>query len=114
MTMYYYEYVSLLPTLLLLLPGNALSSFVILDPNDYEDHFVEHGNPCPQQCGVVNASTFAWAQENLPFFDSSDQELVDAYYYRIKTLKSHIIKTEYVDAPFVLSEFGPSVHWGGA
>ena len=92
----------------------ARAEFVLLDPLDYRPHFVE-GAPCPQPpCNRVNDSTYAWAAENMPFFDCDDPDLVSAYYFRIKTYKSHIIHTDLVDAPYVVSEFGPAVHWGGA
>jgi hypothetical protein len=29
--------------------------------------------------GVINQSTYAWGVENLPLFDSSDKDMVDAY-----------------------------------
>jgi hypothetical protein len=97
-----------------LLSCAVFSEFLVLNPADFKDHFVE-GLPCPvPPCGGVNTSTYEWAVENLPFFDTDDEDLVSAYYFRIKTYKSHIIETDYVDAPFVLSEFGPAVHWGGA
>lgn len=54
------------------------------------------------------------ATANIPFFDCDDKDIVDAYYYRIKTFKSHMMKTDYVDAPYVFSEFTNAVNWGGA
>lgn len=91
----------------------ARAEFVLLDPLNYRAHFVE-GAPCPQPpCNRVNDSTYVWATENIPFFDCDDPDLVAAYYFRVKTYKSHIIHTDLVDAPYVVSEFGPAVHWGG-
>ena len=55
----------------------------------------------------------AWATANLPLFDSSDKDLVDAYYYRAKSYKSHMMRTDWVDIQHVSSEFGPTVPWGG-
>ena len=62
----------------------------------------------------VFADTMEWAVENLPLFDSSDKDLVSAYYYRAKTYKSHLIPTAFADIKHVVSEFGPTVPWGGA
>ena len=89
---------------------------LVLKASDYRAHFTE-GFPGPfingSGVGVVNASSFAWASENLPLFDASDADLVGAYYYRAKSYKSHLEPTDWVDITHVSSEFGPTVSWGG-
>ena len=89
---------------------------LVLKASDYRAHYTE-GFPGPfingSGVGVVNASTFAWASENLPLFDASDADLVGAYYYRAKSYKSHLEPTDWVDITHVSSEFGPTVSWGG-
>ena len=86
------------------------AEFLLLDPADYRQFFAE-GAPCPiPPCGRVNQSSYEWAAANLPLFASDNPDLEAAYYFRAKTYKSHIIQTEFVDAPFVVSEFGPAVH----
>lgn len=101
---------------LVLLTRTGCGSFVALQPSDYRKHFVE-GWPGPHDdgsgVGVVNESSFEWAVENLPLFESSDADLNDAYYYRAKSYKSHMMRTDWVDIKHVSSEFGPSVPWGG-
>ena len=105
-----------LPVLLLLLAADAAADFVALSPADYRQHFVE-GWPGPHDdgsgVGVVNQTSYEWATENLPLFDSSDDDLNQAYYYRAKSYKSHMMRTDWVDIKHVSSEFGPSVPWGG-
>lgn len=44
------------------------AAFVLLNPSDYKDGFVERGYPCPQACGVVNESTFEWVRGHRPLF----------------------------------------------
>ena len=88
------------------------SEFILLDAADYADHFKE-GRPSPS-AGEINETTFEWAQEQMPFLDIDDPDILAAYYFRIKTYRSHVIKTEFTDCPWVVSEFGPTVHWGGA
>jgi hypothetical protein len=77
----------------------ALAEFVLLDPGSYEQHFVE-GFPGPwangSGVGAVNTSVFGWAEENVPFFDCSDQDLVQAYYFRWKTFHSHMNPTAWL------------------
>ena len=100
----------------LLLISHAHASFIALNPNDYREHYIE-GWPGPHDdgsgVGIVNESTFAFAIENLPLFDSDNSDLVAAYYYRVKSYKSHLIPTEWADIRHVVSEFGPTVPWGG-
>ena len=62
---------------------------------------------------MVNQSSYEWAVSNLPLFDSSNDDLNIAYYYRAKSYKSHMMRTDWVDIKHVSSEFGPSVPWGG-
>ena len=92
--------------------GRASAEFVVLDPQDFKDHFVE-GWPGPYSngtgAGQVNQSTFDWAAGNVPFFECSDPDITAAYYFRWKTYKSHIIPTDWPDVPYVVSEFGGSV-----
>jgi len=51
--------------------------------------------------------------ENLPLFESSDPDIENAYYFRSKSYHSHMMPTGYVNMPYVVSEFGRAVHWGG-
>jgi hypothetical protein len=99
----------------LLLRG-CCAEFVLLEPDNYEKHFAE-GFPGPwangSGVGEINETTFEWAQENVPFFDSSDADLTEAYYFRWKTYHSHMNPTAWPDMPVVVSEFGSAVHWGG-
>lgn len=108
-----------MPVAMLLLLGLArwtAADFVALSPADYRQYFVE-GWPGPHDdgsgAGVVNQSSYEWAVENLPLFDSSDTDFNQAYYYRAKSYKSHMMRTDWVDIKHVSSEFGPSVPWGG-
>ena len=54
------------------------AAFMVLSPADYRDDFVE-GWPGPHGdgsgVGAVNQSTYEWAVENLPLFESSDEDL---------------------------------------
>ena len=61
----------------------------------------------------MNQSSFEWAVSNLPLFNASDPDITEAYYFRAKTYKSHLVPTDWADITHVVSEFGPSVAWGG-
>ena len=104
------------PLLVTILFPFAQAQFVALDPSSYRAHFIE-GWPGPYLngtgAGQINQSSYEWAVANLPLFESSDKDLVDAYYYRAKSYKSHLVQTAWSDIKHVSSEFGPSVPWGG-
>ena len=102
--------------LALLALAPAAADFVALDPSEYRELFVE-GWPGPYLNGTgsgeVNQSSFEWAVSNLPLFNSSDADITEAFYFRAKTYKSHLVQTDWADITHVVSEFGPSVAWGG-
>jgi hypothetical protein len=56
-------------------------------PTKYAAHFKE-GAPSPI-AGEVNETAFAWAREQLPFFEVGDPDILAAYYFRVKTYRSH-------------------------
>lgn len=51
----------------------------------------------------------AWYLHNIPFFDCSDKEIEDVYYYRWKLFKAHIRNTG--PGKFVVTEFIDHVPW---
>ena len=56
----------------------ANTAFATLSPEDCRDNFIE-GWPGPHGdgsgVGVVNQSSYEWAVDNLPLFESSDEDL---------------------------------------
>jgi len=50
-----------------------------------------------------------WYLENIPFFECSDKEIEDVYYYRWKLYKAHI--REVGENEFVITEFINHVAW---
>jgi hypothetical protein len=103
-------------TTLVLIVSCCRADFILLNPDDHKDGFME-GWPGPFCNGTganeLNESTYEWAKDNLPFFESSDKDIEKSYYFRAKTYKSHLIPTDYPDFPYAVSEFGGAVHWGG-
>ena len=88
--------------------GGASGAFVLLDPDDYRDAFVDGA---PGGSGEVDEAAFAWAREQVPFFAASDAPLQAAYYYRWKAFHSHLIPTGCVDNAWVVSECYPWCDW---
>ena len=94
------------------LATSVAAEFVLLEPETFRPHFVE-GWPGPYcngtGAGEVNGSSYAWARDNLPLFESSDADMQAAYYYRAKSYRSHMNPTMYADQPVLVSEFGSAV-----
>jgi hypothetical protein len=69
---------------------------------------------------VLNASGYrallredwSWAVESFPFVDLPDDDIMTAYYYRVRSYRKHITYTGAEDG-FVVTEFLPYVPWSG-
>ena len=59
---------------------------------------------------ISNANTEDWLLENAPLIDIPDKELERIYYFRLWTFRKHIKSTP---DGYVITEFLPSVPWGG-
>jgi hypothetical protein len=49
-------------------------------------------------------------KQNIPWFDCSDKELEEIYYFRWWTFRKHLKLTP---AGYIITEFLPAVPWGG-
>ncbi len=52
-----------------------------------------------------------WYEENIPFIDVPDQEIMDVYYYRWAMYKRHFRDLGSIGS--IITEFAPSVSWEG-
>jgi len=78
----------------------------------------------PAPYAVLDPASFApllrgdlkWAASSVPLFESSDANLTAAYFFRWRSLKSHIHATNASDPglQFVITEFSPPVPWAGS
>jgi hypothetical protein len=88
------------------------SAPAILDPAAYRDT-VEGFNRGDTELvtnSVPNARVWGWMKENIPWFDCSDKEIQEIYYFRWWTFRKHLKQTA---AGFVITEFLPPVPWAG-
>ena len=85
---------------------------MVLNPESFR-HYVETFNRNDDE-RVINyiddKSAWDWLRENVPFFESSDKDLEEIYYFRWWTFRKHIKKTP---DGFVITEFLPPVPWAG-
>lgn len=59
---------------------------------------------------ISNQDVWEWMLENIPFFECSDKEIEETYYFRWWVFRKHIKKTP---EGYVITEFLPDVSWGG-
>ncbi len=84
----------------------------VLNPESFR-HYVEefNANDAERKVNLVdNQSAWPWLQENIPFFECSDKDLEEMYYFRWWTFRKHIKATP---EGFVVTEFLPDVPWAG-
>jgi hypothetical protein len=96
-------------------PSDAGSAPFLLHPSDYE-HYIPvfeaderaatgklyNGEPGPQ--GKPPESSWAWMQREIPWFDSSDKQVEEMYYFRWYAWKKHLVDTP---SGYVITEWLP-------
>ena len=88
------------------------ASTLVLRPSAFR-HYVDAFNRNDVETTVNhvdNKAAWAWLEQNIPFFESSDKDLEEIYYFRWWTFRKHIKKTP---EGFVITEFLPDVPWAG-
>jgi predicted GH43/DUF377 family glycosyl hydrolase len=93
-------------------PESADRSTLLLDPGAFH-HYVEAFNEddiAGKTNLIDNQSSWEWLCQNIPFFECSDKDLEEMYYFRWWTFRKHIKKTP---EGYVISEFLDDVPWAG-
>ena len=80
--------------------------------------------PPPAPYAVLDPASFsallredaAWAAAAIPLFEAADAPLTSVYYFRWRSLRSHIHATNATDPglAWVITEFSPPVPWAGS
>jgi hypothetical protein len=85
---------------------------VILNPLSYQTTIeaFNRGDAELTTNAVPNARAWDWIKENIPWFDCSDKELQEIYYFRWWTYRKHVKQTS---AGWIITEFLPPVPWAG-
>ena len=84
----------------------------LLRPESFR-HYVEQFNQSDRETvtnEIPNARAWDWMAGNIPFFECSDKDLEEIYYFRWWTYRKHIEQTP---DGFVITEFLPKVPWSG-
>jgi hypothetical protein len=76
-------------------------------------HYVDAFNQNDQELPggtIPNKRAWEWLQQNVPFFECSNKQIEELYYFRWWTYRKHIRATP---DGFVITEFLPDVPWAG-
>src|SRR5262249_40574796 len=84
----------------------------ILKPDSYRERIESfiRGDAELVTNAVPNARVWDWMEKNIPWFDCSDKELEEIYYFRWWTFRKHLKQTP---AGYIITEFLPPVPWAG-
>jgi len=85
---------------------------IILKPATYQETIeaFNRGDTELVTNAVANARAWEWMTNNIPWFDCSDKELQEIYYFRWWTFRKHLKLTP---AGYLITEFLPPVPWAG-
>lgn len=81
-----------------------------IDLFNEQDTLNLHFNDIPGTNMIPNEDTWAFLEENIPFFECPDKDIEEIYYYRWWTFRKHIKQTP---EGYVITEFMPNVSWAG-
>jgi hypothetical protein len=93
-------------------PGPSRAAPIILSPSAYQKGIDEFNRGDVELITntVPNARAWEWMKENIPWFDCSDKEIQEIYYFRWWTFRKHLKLTP---AGYIVTEFLPPVPWAG-
>src|SRR5690242_15257861 len=85
---------------------------IILSPQSYEAtvESFNRGDTELTTNAISNARAWDWMKENIPWFDCSDKEIQEIYYFRWWTFRKHLSQSP---AGYIITEFLPPVPWAG-
>lgn len=85
---------------------------VVLNPSTYEKTVVAFNRDDTELTtnAVPNGRAWDWMRENIPWFDCSDKQIEEIYYFRWWTFRKHLKQTP---SGYIVTEFLPTVPWGG-
>lgn len=82
----------------------------LLRPSDYRHYVNEFMQQEVEATGKKPADPWPWMLTNIPWFDASNRQFEETYYFRWYAFQKHVIKTP---TGYVITEFLPHVPWGG-
>ena len=59
---------------------------------------------------ISNKDAYGWLKEQIPYFECSDKEVEETYYFRWWVYRKHVKETP---EGYIITEFLPDVYWAG-
>lgn len=59
---------------------------------------------------ISNKDAYGWMKEQIPYFECSDKEVEETYYFRWWVYRKHVKETP---EGYIITEFLPDVYWAG-
>lgn len=88
----------------LLLGQSRGSELAVLHPESYR-HYVEmFRNQEKEATGQMGTDSWAWMKKEIPWFDSSDKQFEEMYYFRWYAWQKHVVETK---RGYVITEWLP-------
>jgi hypothetical protein len=84
----------------------------VLSPDNFR-HYAETFNQNDEELttnAIPNREAWNWMKGNIPWFECSDSDIEEIYYFRWWTYRKHIKKTP---DGYIITEFLPPVPWAG-
>lgn len=82
----------------------------LLKPENYHHYVNEFMQQEVEATGKQPQDPWAWMQSNIPWFDASNKQFEEMYYFRWYAFQKHVVATP---TGYVITEFLPHVKWGG-
>lgn len=82
----------------------------LLHPDDYHHYTLTFVKQEAEATGKTAEDPWPWMKTNIPWFDTSDKQFQEMYYFRWYAYQKHVILTP---KGYVITEFLPKVGWGG-
>jgi len=90
--------------------AHAAKAAPVLAPEDFHHYFTTFIHQEEEATGKPGADSWQWMAANIPWFESSNKEFEEIYYFRWYSFQKHIVHT---DAGDVIDEFLFKVKWAG-
>jgi len=104
------RYLVKLALVLTLLPFTAAAqkpassgAFTLLHPQDYRHYIAQFAAAELEATGMQPAKEWSWMEANIPFFDSSNKQFEEMYYFRWYSFEKHVEHT--ADHGYLITEW---------
>lgn len=95
--------VTLLPVAALAQPSSSASPFAVLHPDDYHHYVTQFAADEREATGQQPADEWPWIAANIPFFNSSNKQFEEMYYFRWYSFQKHVEQT--ADHGYLITEW---------